>query len=96
MCDTYPKSHDKKSFSSRYKALVIVQTFKVLNVLGCHHCSFGIKTMIIVNTLEERNSHDYKGKEMKFSSNGIKIGFGFSNVDDEIHCKEHNQIFPFS
>jgi len=75
MHDTHPKSHDEKSVSSRYKALVIVQTFKILNVLGCHHCSFGIKAMIVINTLDERNSHDYKGKEMKFPSNGIKNWF---------------------
>jgi len=60
---TYPKSHDEKSFSSGYKALVIVQTFKVLNVLGCHHRSFGIKAMIVINTLEEK---EYKNKELKF------------------------------
>lgn len=74
---TYPKSHDKKSFSSRYKALVIVQTSKVLNVLRCHHRSFGIKAMIVVNTLKGRNSYDYKGKGMKFSSNGIENYFWF-------------------
>lgn len=52
--DTYSQAHEKPPFPSRHKTLVIIQALQVLNVLGCHHSSFGIKTVFIINTLERK------------------------------------------